>query len=78
MLSQVYDLYNVDRIIIYVIKVNGQDSSPLSVETQERCIFNLNKKYTSHGRNNTDLHLRDDASNGPMRETTRIILPSVR
>lgn len=41
--------YNMDMISIYVIKSPGQTSGPLDVETQERCVPNLNKEYIGHG-----------------------------
>lgn len=42
------DLYNVMRISIYLIKLPSQISSLSPVETQERCVSNLNEEYIGH------------------------------
>lgn len=43
---------------------SGQITSPPRVKTQERCVTNLNEEYLGQGRDNLDLCLRDDASDG--------------
>lgn len=42
-LLYLHDIYNIDRISVYVIKSSSQTSSPLFVETQKGCVPNMNK-----------------------------------
>lgn len=56
-----YNLYNVKKISICIVKSFGQISSPSRVKTQETCVLNLNEAYTSHVGDDMDLGFSDDA-----------------
>lgn len=51
-----HDLYNADKIFIYIIKLPGPTSSHLRVETQEKCVPKLNEEYTYRGDDRILLH----------------------
>lgn len=61
-----HNLHNVDRISTYIIKLHGQATSSLYVETQERC-SNLNGEYTGKPIEECALDLNMDLT------TTRVI-----
>lgn len=59
-----YNIYNVDRICIYVLKSPCQTSSPSRVEAKDRCLANLNVEYIGQCGDDTDLHATDNAFEG--------------
>lgn len=59
-----YDLCKVGRVCIYVDKSHYQTSRPSRVETNERCLPNLNVEYTGQCVNYTNLHVSSNLSEG--------------
>lgn len=59
---QLYDLYNVGMIFIYVDKSHCQTQSHSCIEGKQRCLPNLNEEYTGQCWDDTDLHVNINAS----------------
>lgn len=60
-----HDLYNIDRISIYVVKSPDQTLTPRRVETQGKCVTNLSgSRILVMAETEMDLPLNDDASDG--------------
>lgn len=43
-----YDLYNIGRISIYVIKSSGQNIKPSRYCNKEGCVINTKEEYINH------------------------------